>query len=1149
MSAQVKILAGPARCGKMQRLLQRYRQRLGGQTVAQCCWLSPNQSALAQLQESLLEGSETAFLQPNLFTFASFAESIIGSSDRQIRPISSTQKRRLLQHVIETAKKQRQLEHFALVASTPGFVIQVDEFIAEKKRADIWPDVFEQQCSSPMTSRRNREFSVLYSAYQQLLIQGELYDGEGRFWAARDILSSASASASASSASASTSMSASMPATASTSSAPSRFDLVVVNGFNDFTAAQYDILRLLGESCSELLIALTCDDASDGAESLLFAKTGQTLARLRETLPQLEVEAMDDSAVSDHSLRQLQQQLFCESPEEVSKAESGGGKAESKNKIAGMEILAANSELGEIEAVAERIKALLQGRRVQPEEIVVVCRGSESMGAMVDAVFPDFGIPFASELRPRLETEPLVRTLFTLLRLHQEDWPFQTLLDVINNRLLTKFDDGADLATHFAMQPRVAVEHCLRGAQLPKGRAALLEQLAFRLNRAAQDEGGETGKRVAQVSVALGELRQLDEILAALPAEAPIGDWAKSLGLLLVQIGVIEPYTEKRSRSGDAWNLLRRGLREIERVDAWSQPEEQQLSLVEVQEVLVAIARQQRMPAANDSAGRVRILSAESARKLSVKHLFLAGLGEKAFSDVSSSTEEVANDSESSEQPKAMAEANVRRGEAMLLFYELATRPTVSLTLSFSALDAKGQPLSPSPLLVDLERSVGEGCIAWTTLALGQVAEAEATPHSRSSFRRQAVAQALDGKPRWLAGMISHPDFVRAGSSILNGIDCIAGRSIRDGYGPYEGLLLSGEAKESLAQRFNAEHLWSPSRLEGYAACPFRHFAEKILKLEPIGELTLQNDPRRRGSLLHEVLATIHAELSREEMNPGASEADEGELVQRFLEALKSAVEASPLRGIAQSLREIERREIEAWAPDYAAQETRYRAQWKHLDEPPRPAHFEVRFGPETRSSAGEVADRASTTVPFELDLGDEKLLLRGAVDRIDIGSAGGVTVFNIIDYKSGKGVKLKFDKVRSGHQMQLPLYAMAAEQLLLAEQGALALATGYWNIQGSGFVNPRGNPLQLEFRELIDQGLKTSADWKKLQPDILVRVQEIVASIRDGQFPVYNEDEHCTRSCSLSTVCRVGQIRSLEKVWPVEEDDQVTEDRQRENE
>jgi hypothetical protein len=45
-------------------------------------------------------------------------------------------------------------------------------------------------------------------------------------------------------------------------------------------------------------------------------------------------------------------------------------------------------------------------------------------------------------------------------------------------------------------------------------------------------------------------------------------------------------------------------------------------------------------------------------------------------------------------------------------------------------------------------------------------------------------------------------------------------------------------------------------------------------------------------------------------------------------------------------------------------------------------------------------------------------------------------------------------------------------------------------------------------------------------------RVQRIVASIRSGQFPVYNEDKDCTKSCPCRSICRIGQIRSLEKVW-----------------
>ncbi|NOZ40619.1 MAG: hypothetical protein GXP24_10385 [Planctomycetes bacterium] len=1134
MPSQVQLIAGPARCGKTQRLLRLYRQRLGerrlgGDPLGKCCWLAPNQTALAQLQEGLVapsdgDGADAAILQPNLFTFASFAESLILGSHRRIRSISPSQKRRLLQQVIQAALKQRQLEHFARVASTPGFVRQVDEFIAELKRTDVWPEVFEQRCQQrPRSDRRSREFSHLYSAYQQLLHRGELYDREGRFWAAREILAESTAGATS-----------------------QLYDWVVVNGFNDFTAAQYDILRLLGECCSRLVISLTCETASEEAEeALFFAKSSETRARLQDIFPQLEIETLtapplsalpffqqtlpqQTSSQQTPTLQHLQQQLFRET--NIPKAEGGSGKAE----IQGVEILAANSELGEVEAVAERIKALLlseraQMRATQPQEIVVVCRGGENTATVIDAVFPDFGIPYTSELRPRLDSEPLVRALLTLLHLHQEDWPFQTLLDVIGNRLFTKFDapnaihglapDG--LASRFP--PRVAIEHCIRSAQLPSGRVALLEQLEYRRDVATVEPSGGTDQRGAGVSTALGELRWLDQVFSALPVEAPIDGWVLALEQLLSQLGALA----STAQTSVAWKLLRRGLLEIERVDAWSLAEKQLLTLAELQELIVAVAREQRLPAANDAVGRVRILSAESARKLSTKHLFLTGLSEQAFSAAPTSQTATTDDLQlpAEDLLEALPATAVGHNDAMLLFYELVTRPTESLTLSYPALDAKGEPLTPSPLLTDLERSAGEGRIARSTMALGQMLDLDTTPHSVGSFRRQAVAQALDGKPRWLAGMISTPDYVRAGSSILNGIDCIAARSVREGYGPFEGLLLSSEVQAALAQRYDAKHLWSPSRLEGYAACPFRYFAEQILKLEPLGELSLRNDPRRRGSLLHQVLATIHEQLSgADALGKTASDADAEELVKRFLATLDAAVKTSPLRGIAQSLREIERREIEAWASDYAEQETSYRNLWKHLDEPPRPAHFEVRFGPETRSSAGETADRASTSVPFVLDLGDEQICLTGAIDRVDIGRVGGVTVFNIIDYKSGKAVKLSLDKVRSGHQLQLPLYALAAEQLLLADQEAVALATGYWNIRGKGFESKRGGSLQL--RELTDQTLKTSDDWKKLQPEILARLQELISGI-------YNQDEHCTQSCSLSTVCRVSQVRSLEKVWP----------------
>jgi ATP-dependent helicase/DNAse subunit B len=660
------------------------------------------------------------------------------------------------------------------------------------------------------------------------------------------------------------------------------------------------------------------------------------------------------------------------------------------------------------------------------------------------------------------------------------------------------------------------LEVCLRSAQLPSGRVAQLEQLEYR--HSLPPEAFESEQRAAQVAVAWDSLQQLDQLLAALPSAAPLARWREALQQLLVQLGALAP--KSATPAAAAWQKLQLGLREIEQIDNWAFTTERSLSLGELQELITLVASQQRVAATHDAVGRVRVLSAESARKLSTKYLFLAGLGEQAFASTGGDAELGAN------LPEGLAPAaDSPRSDAMLLFYELVSRPTVGLTLSYSALDAKGQPLSPSPLLGDLERSLGR--LPSARAPLGALAEPSAS--SLSQFRRQAVNQALTGQPRWLAGLVSTPPFT--GRSILAGIESIAHRGGRDLFGAHEGLVQSESARQRLSERFDTRHLWSPSQLEGYAACPFRFFSEQLLNLQPLDELTLSNDPRRRGSLLHQVLATVHQQLKTEFAQRGDFQLEEADLTQRFLTALDEAVRAFPLRGLEQSLREIERREIQAWAPHYAAQEIAYRSQWNHLDAAPRPEHLEVRFGPETRSSRASHSDPASTPRPFELDLGEEQILLTGQIDRIDLGQVGGVTVLNIIDYKSGKEVKLKLEKIRSGHQLQLPLYALAAEQLLLADQGALALASGYWNIQGKGFQHKNGGVL--EVRELVEQALRESPTWQQLRPEVLERVQQLIHDARSGAFPVYNQDEKCTSSCSLSTVCRVGQIRSLEKTWP----------------
>jgi len=1064
------------------------------------------------VRNSLLKSSDEAFLGPQILTFANFAEQTITNSTRRIHPISRLQKRHLLRQVVEILLETKKLRHYSRVANTAGFLAQVDELIVELKRQDLWPEHFEKLCRLP----QDHDLAHIYELYQQHLNDNDLYDAEGRFWEARRYLSETAAAD------------------------QNEFNLIVVDGFSDFTSAQYDILELLSKRAAETILTLTLapEYIAEGTRkfdgrSLLFAKTKKTLLRLSQKFPDLQIELESKTHISEPALDHLERNLFRD-PHELDSLEP---------KTNGIEILAANGTHGEIEEIARRIKSLLLRGQIRPNEVIVAFRSWGDVAGRISEVFADHGIPFSMEPWQSLNFAPLFCAIVSLLRLHDEDWPFGQLLSVVGNRLFRAFDMRDEGTDELSQDARIAIERCLRSALLPSGRRALLDQIRRGASspvanrdslekKTPRDEKKE--KFTLQAKLAFEKLANLASLLEQLPPKARLSEWILHLERLLVGLDALpkpgESSAAQRDKILSSWNLLRKGLRSIEMGNGRSASDPSELTLNDLMNLLETVGSELQMPAEHDAVGRVRILNAEAARYVSAKHVFLAGLRESSFSPA-----EAVDSFFNARNFDQDTTLQSRAGDEMLLFYELATRATEKLTLSYPALDAKGQTLSPSPLLKELEQCFGETRLPLTSMPLGEdpLGENESrTPWSGSGYRRQAVALALEGDRTWLAGIIARPESAQLGNAILSGISCVALRGKRDLFGPFDGILQSDRAKAVLAKRFDSSHLWSPSQLEGYATCPFRFFAEQLLSLEPPSELTLRSDVRRRGSLLHQVLATLHQHLSSVKE---VSE-DQSQLIERFHTVLNEAVASAPLEGLQRWLREIERREIEAWAEKYAEQETNYRSQWSHLDQPLRPALFEVRFGPEVRSSDSVSEDHApdenpSTTLPFELDLGSEQILLTGQIDRVDVGRVGQTTIFNIIDYKSGAEVKLKDEKIRSGRQLQLPLYALAAERLLLADQDAVALSTGYWSIQGQGFASGRSGSA-LEIRELQDQKIQTSQQWDQLQPLILQRIAQLVSSIRSGQFPVFNEDENCIRSCSFSTICRVAHVRSLEKQW-----------------
>ena len=75
-----------------------------------------------------------------------------------------------------------------------------------------------------------------------------------------------------------------------------------------------------------------------------------------------------------------------------------------------------------------------------------------------------------------------------------------------------------------------------------------------------------------------------------------------------------------------------------------------------------------------------------------------------------------------------------------------------------------------------------------------------------------------------------------------------------------------------------------------------------------------------------------------------------------------------------------------------------------------------------------------------------------GRIDRIDLFTyPDGSRSFRVIDYKSGACPTAT--DVKKGIYLQLPLYALAVESLLLSGQEAFALDVGYWGLNKQGFT------------------------------------------------------------------------------------------------
>jgi RecB family exonuclease len=276
------------------------------------------------------------------------------------------------------------------------------------------------------------------------------------------------------------------------------------------------------------------------------------------------------------------------------------------------------------------------------------------------------------------------------------------------------------------------------------------------------------------------------------------------------------------------------------------------------------------------------------------------------------------------------------------------------------------------------------------------------------------------------------------------------------------------------------ERTWSVSALETYLGCPFRFFAQHVLRLEEEPEDEEVMDPRRQGQFVHGVFE---------------------EFFRRWDASGRAGITPANIDAARELFAETVDRQL---APFSAAEAGLERTRLLGSSAAAGLGDAVFRMEAERPVRVVERQLERSFTAPLTIVVasGSRTVQVKGKADRLDLLEDGS---FRLIDYKLGW-------PPNRARALQLPIYSLCAEAEL----------TGY---RGRRWVLGEAAYLAFKGPKRVIPLFSSAQDRTKVLGDAQQRLADTLDAIGRGEFPPSPDDVYRCETCAFSTVCRKDYV------------------------
>ena len=965
----LRFVFGPSGAGKSYQLYQEILDRAGKEKARNFLIVVPDQFTM-QTQKDLVSMSQSGgIMNIDVLSFGRLSHRIFEEVGSENTPVlDDTGKSLVLQRVAAGAKDK--LKVLGSYLSKQGYIHEVKSAISEFMQYGIgvgdMQELINYADKRGALSLKLQDLQVLYREFTDY-IAGHFITTEERLDRLRSVLYK---------------------------SEILKGSVVVFDGFTGFTPIQNRLIGEVMRHAAEVVVTVTLGEGEDpyelGEPQKLFYLSKKTIFDLDKEAKHMEVARGEDTWVKG-SARFANAPGVCQLERRIFRGKTDASQTDAEDII----LFDAPTVKEEVRQSGLYIKQLVRDNSYAYRDIAVVCGNLESYASYVESEFASMGIPCSIDKTRQLRLNAMVEFIRSALEVVIHDYSYETVFHYLRSGLTTISAKEIDALEEYVIATGV------------RGGKAWKQMFTHKTKAMGEDEDALASLNATreQLVLQLSELKQSGKMSAKEHVEA--------LYRFLVQNHVANKLEQMAQKFEEGKDLVRakeysqiyRLIMELlEQIHGLLATEE--ITAKEFLEILEAGFAEIEVGTIPQNVDRIVVGDIERTRLKQVKALFFLGVNDGNIPKsgakggiISDMDREFLSLSGVELAPSPRQQMYIQR----FYLYQNLTKPSERLYLSYAKVSGDGKSLRPA-YLVDTVRNLFPLLSVehpWNAPVFDQIVTREEGLNYLANGLSDYVSGYGEKMPvRELFTLFeAYKQFEEA-----DRVERLADAA----FVQYEDSLLSKEVARAL---YGVMLENSVSRLETYASCAYHHFLQYGLSLSERTEFGFEAVDM--GNIFHDVLERFVGYLE----GSGYTWFDFPE--QFAADSVKKALEETAVSYGAGVLYHSARSEYAIARMERILNRSLLTLQ-NHLQKGDfKPEGYEVSFH--------YAKDLESVSIALSED---EKMRLRGRIDRIDVAEDDDNLYVKIIDYKSGDK---QFDlaALYRGLQLQLVVYMNAAVEMM----------------------------------------------------------------------------------------------------------------------